>query len=85
LPSAPQTPEQHIWLLRHVVVVSLMHAPLRLGVFIEAPRSAIDRVLDKHPKVRELVDNAWLHLFQIDVGERAVFARRNAAWTPAPP
>lgn len=58
-----------------------MHAPLRLSVFIEAPRSAIDRVLEKHAKVRELVDNEWLHLFQIDVAERAVFARRNAVWT----
>jgi hypothetical protein len=35
--------------------------------------------------VRELVDNEWLHLFQIDVGERAVRARRNAAWAPAQP
>jgi hypothetical protein len=66
-----------------------VHAPLRLSVFIEAPRSAIDRVLEKHPKVRELVDNEWLHLFQIDAGERAVFARRNAGWArpalvPAP-
>ena len=60
-----------------------VHAPLRLSVFIEAPRSAIDRVLEKHPKVRELVDNEWLHLFQIDVAERAVFARRNAGWSPA--
>jgi uncharacterized protein YbcC (UPF0753/DUF2309 family) len=57
-----------------------VHAPLRLSVFIEAPRPAIDRVLEKHPKVRELVDNEWLHLFQIDVGEGAVFARRNAGW-----
>jgi uncharacterized protein YbcC (UPF0753/DUF2309 family) len=60
-----------------------VHAPLRLSVFIEAPRSAIDRVLEKHDKVRELVDNEWLHLFQIDAGERAVFARRNAVWAPA--
>jgi uncharacterized protein YbcC (UPF0753/DUF2309 family) len=61
-----------------------MHAPLRLSVFIEAPRSAIDRVLEKHSKVRELVDNEWLHLFQIDVGERAVFVRKkNALWASA--
>ena len=57
-----------------------MHAPLRLSVFIEAPRSAIDGVLAKHTKVRELVDNEWLHLFQIDSEERAIYARRNAAW-----
>jgi uncharacterized protein YbcC (UPF0753/DUF2309 family) len=61
-----------------------VHAPLRLGVFIEAPRPAIDRVIEKHPKVRELVDNEWIHLFQLDASERAVFARRNGGWTPAP-
>lgn len=57
-----------------------MHAPLRLAVFIEASRPAIDRVLENHPKVRELVDNAWLHLFQLDASERAVFARSNGGW-----
>lgn len=61
-----------------------VHAPLRLAVFIEAPRAAIDRVLAKHPKLRELVDNEWLHLLQLDVGERGVFARRNGGWKPAP-
>ncbi len=57
-----------------------MHPPLRLGVFIEAPRLAIDRVLEKHRKVRELVDNEWIHLFQLDATERAVLARRNGGW-----
>ncbi len=61
-----------------------VHAPLRLAVFIEAPRPAIDQVLEKHAKVRELVDNEWLHLFQLDVVERSVFARRNGGWKPAP-
>jgi uncharacterized protein YbcC (UPF0753/DUF2309 family) len=61
-----------------------MHAPLRLGVFIDAPQAGIDRVLEKHAKLRELVDNEWLHLFQLDTAKRAVFARRNGAWTPAP-
>jgi uncharacterized protein len=60
-----------------------MHSPLRLAVFIEASRPAIDRVLDKHPKVRELVDNAWLHLFQLDAPARVVCARRNGAWERA--
>ncbi len=60
-----------------------VHSPLRLGVFIEAPRAAIDRVLDKHRKVRELVDNEWIHLFQLDAAERAVFVRRDGGWKPA--
>ncbi|CAN5902853.1 YbcC family protein [soil metagenome] len=61
-----------------------VHAPLRLAVFIEASREAIDRVLDKHPKVKELVDNEWLHLLMLDPGERSVFARRNGEWKRAP-
>ena len=62
-----------------------VHAPLRLAVFIEASRPAIDRVLEKHPKVGELVDNEWLYLFELDATERTVYARRNGEWTPAPP
>ncbi len=62
-----------------------VHAPLRLSVFIEAPRPAIDRVLEKHSKVRELVDHEWLHLFQLDASERTIHVRRNRAWTPTPP
>jgi uncharacterized protein YbcC (UPF0753/DUF2309 family) len=61
-----------------------VHAPLRLAVFIEASRPAIDRLLEKHPKVGELVDNEWLHLYQLDRDERAAFVRRSGAWTPAP-
>jgi len=58
-----------------------MHAPLRLGVFIEAPHAAIDGVLAKHATLRQLVDNEWLHLFQLDSANRSVVARRNGAWT----
>jgi len=46
--------------------VRWIHEPLRLSVFIEAPRDAIDRVLEKHRNVRELMDNGWLHLFSIE-------------------
>jgi uncharacterized protein YbcC (UPF0753/DUF2309 family) len=61
-----------------------VHTPLRLSVFIEAPRPAIDGVLEKHSKVRELVDNEWLHLFQLDASERTIHVRRNGKWTPTP-
>ncbi|MGE0404462.1 MAG: YbcC family protein [Kofleriaceae bacterium] len=60
-----------------------VHTPLRLAVLIEAPRSAIDAVLAKHPKVRELADHEWIHLFQLDATERALFARRNSGWIRA--
>ncbi len=43
-----------------------MHEPLRLSVFIEAPPSRIEAVLDRHEVVANLVNNGWLHLFCID-------------------
>ncbi len=47
---------------------ALMHEPLRLSVMIEAPREAILGVLEKHPEVRALFDNGWLHLFTLKDG-----------------
>ncbi|MEO8195135.1 MAG: DUF2309 domain-containing protein [Thermoanaerobaculia bacterium] len=57
-----------------------VHTPLRLSVFIEAPCDAIDAVLRKHGHVRALVANGWLDLFQVDSGERAIRACREAGW-----
>ena len=45
---------------------SLVHEPLRLTVCIAAPREAMTAVLDRHPGVRALFDNRWLHLFALD-------------------
>jgi uncharacterized protein YbcC (UPF0753/DUF2309 family) len=45
---------------------ALMHEPLRLSVLIEAPREAITEILARHPDVRALFDNRWLHLFTLD-------------------
>lgn len=59
-----------------------VHTPLRLSVFIEAPRAAIEAILRKHEKVRHLVDNEWIYLFQLDATERAVHAYRRGAWLP---
>jgi len=63
-----------------------VHTPLRLSVFIEAPRHAIDAVLAKHATVRALASNGWLELFQLDAREEAIFAhraRRDDAWVLA--
>lgn len=46
-----------------------MHQPLRLTVVVAASTSAIDHILAKHPQVRVLVDNGWLHLWQWQQGE----------------
>ena len=42
------------------------HDPLRLSVCVEAPAQAITDILEKHPNVRALFDNRWLHLFTLD-------------------
>ena len=42
------------------------HDPLRLSVIIEAPREAMSDILSRHPGVRELFDNGWLHLIAMD-------------------
>jgi hypothetical protein len=62
-----------------------VHVPLRLSVFIEAPRAAIEAVLRKHEHVRNLVEGGWVHLFQLDAAERAVHAYRGRRWVQASP
>ncbi|UYV17478.1 DUF2309 domain-containing protein [Porphyrobacter sp. ULC335] len=47
----------------------LQHEPLRLSVMIEAPREEMIRILEKHPGVRALFDNVWLHLFAMKNGK----------------
>lgn len=48
---------------------ALQHEPLRLSVMIEAPREAMIAILEKHPAVRDLFDNGWLHLFAMKDGK----------------
>src|SRR6056297_2727757 len=46
----------------------LAHDPLRLSVYVDAPTDAITAVLERHPEVRALFDNGWLHLFALKDG-----------------
>ena len=52
------------------------HTPLRLSVFIEAPQAAIDSIIAKHAVVKNLVDNQWLHLFQMQAEEVSMSVSR---------
>ena len=63
----------------------LMHEPLRLSVMIDAPKEAIIDVLERHPKVRALFDNGWLHLFALEDGSVVARYRPNMAWTKMQP
>ena len=63
---------------------TLRHHPLRLSVFIEAPRTAIDAVIDAQPIVQDLVLNGWLNLLRIESCDGAVEERTGAGWHPRP-
>jgi uncharacterized protein YbcC (UPF0753/DUF2309 family) len=58
------------------------HEPLRLHVCIEAPKEAIDRVLERHPAVADLVSHHWIYLFAISE-EGTLFEKSNGrgAWS----
>jgi uncharacterized protein YbcC (UPF0753/DUF2309 family) len=58
----------------------LMHTPLRLSVFIEAPQEAIAAIVDKHETVRRLVDHEWLYLFRIDESTQAIERYLHNRW-----
>ena len=57
-----------------------MHEPLRLSVFIAAPREALERVIARHEVVRNLVENRWIHLFRFDE-EGGIEQRVGGAWS----
>ena len=59
---------------------TLRHTPLRLSVFIEAPRSGLETVMARHETVRHLVDHGWLHLFRLDSSENRVEQYLRSAW-----
>jgi uncharacterized protein YbcC (UPF0753/DUF2309 family) len=50
-----------------------MHEPLRLNVFIEAPREAIQSVIANQSGVRELIENGWVNLFAVEAAGKAFY------------
>ncbi|ESW61821.1 MAG: hypothetical protein Q27BPR15_04545, partial [Rhodobacter sp. CACIA14H1] len=59
---------------------ALAHDPLRLSVMIEAPTDAMNDILSRHPGVRALFDNGWLHLFALEGGRIAHRYRPGLVW-----
>ncbi|MYL24465.1 DUF2309 family protein [Halomonas alkaliantarctica] len=59
-----------------------MHEPLRLSVCIEAPREAIEGILERHEMLRQLVDHGWLHLLRWTPNGLERLAQ--AEWHPLP-
>lgn len=64
---------------------ALQHEPLRLSVMIEAPRDEMLRILEKHPAVRALFDNGWLHLFALKDGKVDARYQPGLTWTDTAP
>jgi len=60
------------------------HQPLRLNVFIQAPKEAIAEVASNHEVVRQLIDNDWLYLFQLDDEGQEVSRFYSGEWLPSP-
>ena len=65
------------------------HQPLRLSVYIAAPREEIERIVIKHQHVADLVNNQWLFLFQLDEAvnsdqQKAVWQWQDNQWKPVP-
>ena len=61
---------------------SYQHEPLRLNVVIEAPREAMNDVLERHDDVRALCDNGWLRLLAMEKGTVTHRYTGNLTWTP---
>jgi uncharacterized protein YbcC (UPF0753/DUF2309 family) len=65
------------------------HQPLRLSVYISAPREEIARIVSQHPHIADLVNNQWLFLFQLDESDspdqpHTLWQYQHAAWQAVP-
>lgn len=58
------------------------HQPLRLSVYIAAPRDAIADVVAKHQTVADLIDNDWLYLYQWDAVRNQLWQLHTGRWQP---
>ncbi len=58
----------------------LQHVPLRLQVVIDAPRAAIERVIQKHEVVANLLSGGWLHLIALEDAQAYRYTEAGA-WT----
>ncbi|MFL1462189.1 YbcC family protein [Roseococcus sp. DSY-14] len=58
------------------------HEPLRLQAVVEAPEAEMDRVIARHPHLRDLVENGWLRLHSME--DSGALRLRHAAgdWRP---
>lgn len=53
----------------------LYHQPLRLSVYIHAPKNRIENILNKNENLKSLLDNEWIYLLCIDPTEDNIIYR----------
>lgn len=63
----------------------LVHEPLRLAVYLEAPEGPIEATLARQSTVRALVEHEWIHLYRIDSEDGTVRWRRRGRWERVAP
>ncbi len=56
------------------------HEPLRLQVFIEAETSAIEKIINKHQLVKDLISNHWLKVISINSKKNEFKLYQNSRW-----
>ena len=57
-----------------------IHNPLRLSVYIQAPREEIEKIILRHETVKQLIENEWLYLFQIESENDPIYRYINKGW-----
>ncbi len=57
------------------------HQPLRLSVYLAAPKAAIEKVIASHDTIRQLVENNWLFLFCWN-DDNVIERYRKTCWEP---
>jgi uncharacterized protein len=56
------------------------HNPIRLNVYINAPRNEINAIIQKHVMIKDLILNDWLFLFQWDDERKTIWRYNNGNW-----
>ncbi|WP_049630475.1 DUF2309 domain-containing protein [Cellvibrio sp. pealriver] len=60
------------------------HQPVRLNVYLAAPRQAIAAIIQRHPDIAALINNDWLYLFQWDREQRSISRYYRGQWHALP-
>ena len=61
-----------------------MHEPLRLSIYVAAPREPIEAIVARHETVRHLIDNEWLFFFRLDDTGGSPERLYRGRWIPTP-